>query len=83
MPRHWRYLIFFLQYRAVKIREQCTVKPEFNDHPRDPQKVVVVQKVVVGQRLVINFIVILVALGIKAGRCRQAAVVKIWLLTLI
>ena len=83
MLRHWRNLNFFLQYRAVKIREQCTVKPEFNDHPRDPQKVVVVQKVVVGQRLVINFIVILVALGIQAGRCRQAAVVKMWLLTLI
>ncbi len=35
-----------------------TVKPEYNDHPWDPRKVVIAQKVVVGQRVVQNFVVI-------------------------
>ncbi len=45
----------------------CRVKPEYNDYLWDPKKVVIVQKVVFGQRLMDNFVVVLAGLGIKAG----------------
>jgi hypothetical protein len=48
-----------------------TVKPESNDHPWDPQKVVVAQKVVVGQRLVNNSVVILAVFGIQGDHCSE------------
>jgi hypothetical protein len=41
----------------------CTVKPGYIDHPGDPKKVAVVQ------RVVRNFVVIFAGLGILAGRC--------------
>ena len=48
-----------------------TVKPESNDHPWDPQKVVVAQKVVVGQRLVNNSVVVLAVFGIQGSHCSE------------
>jgi hypothetical protein len=42
------------------LRTRNTVKPEYNDHPWDTQKVAVVQTVVVCH----NFIIILAGLGI-------------------
>jgi hypothetical protein len=64
MLRHWRYLKI-----AIFISKLSTVKPGYNTNPWAPQKVAVVKKVVVGQRMVKNLVVILVALGIQASSC--------------
>jgi hypothetical protein len=53
---------------------QRTVKPVYNGHPWDSKKLAVVQKVVVGQRLVDSSVVILLGLGFRLG------VVDRWLL---
>jgi hypothetical protein len=55
--------------RTFFVNNVCTVKPEYNGHPWDPKKVAVVQKMVVGQRLVQHFVVVLAELGTQACRC--------------
>ncbi len=54
---------------------RTTVKPEYKDKPWDLQKGFVVQKLVIRQRLVKNFVVVLAGLGIQAGRCFQVVIV--------